>query len=76
MNKPFRWRKGKRYDGKMRLPETYELRSGGELVATVQALPDGRYFWYGGGYNTASNPITLEEAKRDARYCLGRARAK
>jgi hypothetical protein len=73
--RPLRWRKGKRYSGQMRLPETHELFRAGERIATVQAMSNGSYYWYGAGYNTAHKPTTLEEAKRSAEETIRRNNA-
>ena len=61
------WRKGKRREGMMRLPETYALHRGDEELAICQRLQSGDWFWYGGGMNTADVPTDLETAKRDAK---------
>lgn len=67
------WRKGKRRDGIMRLPETYNLHRGKERIAVCQRLESGQWFWYGGGINTANRPTDLKTAKRDAKsYILAK----
>ncbi len=64
--------KGRRYDGRARLPESYEAKIDGKRVATLQrhgnspfGEPDNEeaWFWYGEGVNTAGAPVTLEKCK-------------
>lgn len=57
------WRKEKERWGLV----TYRLGRGDERLATVQESKErGKWFWYGGGRNTCSEPTDLETAKRDA----------
>lgn len=62
------FRKGRRYCGRMRLPETFEIRLNGEKLGTIQRHDSGLWFWYGGGHNSlwSSKPKSLEECKAKA----------
>jgi len=67
MSGRFSFKRGESFSGRMRLPNTYELRYGGERLATLQE--DGRsgfWFWYGDGINTAHNMRPLEAVKAEA----------
>ena len=65
------FRKGPRYSGLMRLPNTYEIKVDGVEVGCIQEHkePD-RWFWYARGVNTAHHPLSLEECKADVRAFL------
>lgn len=67
--RPLRWRRSKS-SGLRFSACSYELTRGGPVLATVQEIGDGRWFWYGFGINTASRPAELwecqDEAKRHA----------
>lgn len=62
----FSWKRGKAYCGRMRMPNTYELRFGGAHLATAQESSEQNWFWYGDGINTAHRMDTLENVKSEA----------
>lgn len=46
-------------------PTSYVLAKAGVRLATAQQTRDGKWFVYGSGFNTASNPVdSLDDAKR------------
>ncbi len=71
--KRLRWKKGRDYSGLMRLAETYDLRCGGEELATAQKMDDDQWFWYGLDQNTAHRPDTLENVKAEAEAAARRS---
>jgi hypothetical protein len=77
------FRKGRRYDGRARLAESYEAKIDGKRVATLQrhgnspfGQPDNEeaWFWYGGGVNTAADPQTLEKCKAQVKAHFARSK--
>lgn len=66
MSNRITFRKGKRYCGMMRLAETVKVSRNGKEVATIQRSGNA-WFWYGDGINTCGTPMTLDEAKADAK---------
>jgi hypothetical protein len=69
--------KGKAYEGRMRLPETFKIKVDGVVVGTLQKLeripglrvPDRVkcWFWYGDGVNTSQEPMSLEDCREHAK---------
>lgn len=60
------FKKGRDYDGRMRLPSSYLVNCNGKKIATIQCLDRGggdSWFWYSHGINTAFTPKTLAECK-------------
>lgn len=71
--KSLRWRKKPRNKGLAGVVQGYrghELRLGDECLATVANLDrwgSGKFYWYGCGMNTATNPVdTEDDAKAQA----------
>ena len=62
----FSWARGKSYDGRRRMPNTYRLRYGGQILAVAQEANAGGWFWYGDSINTAHNTDTLDNVKAAA----------
>lgn len=61
------FKKGKRRDGRSRLPKTFSVNREGSQIATLQES-EGEWFWYGDGMNTYGQKMTFEECKS---HCVG-----
>ena len=69
--------RGKVYDGRMRLPQTFKVKVDWKEVATLQKMeripglsvpdPVKCWFWYGDGVNTSREPKSFEECREHAK---------
>lgn len=55
------FKKRPRYDGRMRVAESYSVNRSGRVVARIQRQSDGTFFWYFDGYNSLREGISFAD---------------